>query len=292
MKIINFLLLFAVLGCSESKQSEAVSSNLIASGDIVISNSGNGGILLLSSEGKYKATLANIDYSIERVWGITFSQSSNEVLITVDGADRVLAVSAKDATQRIAIINPGLSGSLRGITQLLNGDILIVEGNNIERFNSDGTRVTSNGWPKSLQIAGSEIRSTSNGGFVLCSTGSDIVALYDSDGMLLHSAVSGIAGTTDATGCRVLNDGKVAVSWSGTTDTIQILSPDLTTVLGTYQDSAKLRSPTSVAQRANGNLLVSGSYYNHIVELTADGVYVKTLGSEFSNLTQMIFVVP
>ena len=118
---------------------------------------------------------------------------------------------------RNPLTNTQLTGTMRGI--ILNGDLLISEGNTVERFTNGGTRITVGGWPKTLQTTGTNLISLSNGGFIHCSTGTGAVRAYDNAGTQTASAVSGIAGTTQVQACDVGPNGEVAVAYFGTTDT-------------------------------------------------------------------------
>jgi hypothetical protein len=290
-KTISILMFLGLTNCNV--KSDDVLPSFISSGDIIVSNGGNGSVILLSADGLYKAKLYEINSTAERIWGLAWKNDSSELYLSVDGADRVMAIPTNGVvTERLAIANPNLTGNIRSITQLVGGDLLVIETNNIERFTESGDRVITNGWPISIQTAGSDIHATSNGGFIHCSTGTDRVALYDANGVQLQIASSNIAATTDAMSCIVLKSGKVAVAWSGTTDTVQIFSADLSSVVASYTDATWLRTPTSIDQAANGNILVADSTTNTLIEITEAGAYVRRVGNAFTNAPQVILVVP
>jgi hypothetical protein len=292
MKIISLLVL--LMGCNFSEKSPVtLTSYLIEPGDIIVTNSGNTTVVLLDSAGNYKDTLLDLAQA-EVPMGIGFNSTTKEVLIAVNStADRVIGISAYNGT-RSDFINDiaNLTGNLYGITQISQGDVLIVESNNIERYSSSGDRVTSGAWPKALQTTGSDIKGMSDGNFIHCSSGTDRAIVYTSAGITsLDSGASGIAGTTDLFGCIPLANGGFALAWNGTTDTIQIRASNLTTVNATFSNTTVLGNPRGIAQRENGNILIVDQSANHIVEITESGTLVNTFGQAISSPVQ-IFIVP
>lgn len=276
----------------EAKSLDATDACSFSSGDLIVSNSGSDAVLVLNSDGTYKNIIYNVLNSAESVYGLAWSESTHEILISVDGLDRVVAISAEDCSERYLVANPNLSGNIRGITKLTGGDILVVETNAVERFTTDGFRVTSGGWPKSLQSAGTNLSSTSSGGFILCSTTTDVVRVYDDAGTQLATKSSGVGGTTDATGCLVLNNGQIATAWSGTSDRVVIYSSDLSTTVSTFNNTAILATPGGIAERSNGNLLILDRAYHYIVEITPAGEFVKILGDGVLSTPEFIVSIP
>lgn len=303
VRSIRFTVLLGVLflgsACQNKRAAGAESSSEGSSnvfnaekGDIVVSNGGSDSVLLLDSEGNFKDILLNVDNTAESVYGITYSADTDEVVVAVDGSDRLLAVSLDDGSQRNLVTSSLFSGVLRGITQLLGGDFLAIEGNALERFNSLGTRITVGGWPKSLQSNPSEVFPLADGGFGMCSYGTRVVRTYDEDGTQTANRASGIAGTVNSYGCTSLSTGQIAVTWNGTSDTVQILSSDLTTVDASFSDTGLLGSPQGVSEDINGDLLVVDSSYHHIVKVSSEGEFIGTLGGAILNIPRSILVIP
>ena len=298
LRLNIYLLTIILFGFSCKLKQEIptlTTSYQISVGDIIITNSGNKSVLLLDSEGHFKATLLDLNQN-ETPTGIAYNSTTKEILITVDGtADRVIAISTYSLAKRDFINDIGnLTGTLYGITQLTQGDIIISEGNTIERYNSSGTRVTTGAWPKTLMTTSTTLRALTNGNFLSCSTGTDLARIYDNTAtQVFTTAVSGIAGTTDLYGCAVLSDGTIAIAWNGTTDTVQIRSSNLATVLASYSNitTTVLSNPRGIAQALNGNILVVDNTANHIAEITTSGTLVRTFGDAI-NTPIDIFVVP
>ena len=158
----NFLVFLALvsLGCEKKPETPPVATpegNLIESGDIVIANNMSDVILLLKPDGEYKAVLYNLRNTAETVWGLSWDSETKEVLATVDGSDRVVAIENKKGTVRTILSDGNLTGTpLRGIMRLPGGDYLIAEDNSVERFSFSGNRI-SNSWPKTLLTGNTQI---------------------------------------------------------------------------------------------------------------------------------------
>lgn len=263
------------------------------SGDILVSSSGNDSVVAFNSSGVFKKTIFSLNIAAgEAIYGLQWLPATSELAIVIDGSDRVMAVSAADCTARNLIVDSNLTGTVRGITQISGGDILVVETNNIERFTTAGVRVTSGGWPLTLQTTGTEVSAISAGGFVHCSTGTDVVRIYNAAGAQTATRSSGIAATTDAAGCKVLADGTIATAWSGTTDTVSIYNSTLSASLFTYSNTSVLGTPGGIGQKTNGNILIVDRVFHHVVEITNQGVYVATIGAGFLNTPEHVTVVP
>jgi hypothetical protein len=292
----HIALVFCVLALpacllNDMRPTDETETNLILKrGDLVISNGGTSSIVVLDSSGRYKGDIIDLVNGSESIWGLHWDGALEVLYFVVDGSDRVMAFDNETGITRSLITNINLNGNLRGIVKILSGDLLIVESNVIERFSPNGIRKTAGGWPKALQTAGSGMAKLNNGGFVLCSTGTDRVGTYTSEGLLVDIRASGIAGTTDAISCS--SDGsKVAVAWSGTADTIQILSPNLDTIEMTYSDVGILGSPSGVAFLNNGNLVVTDAVNHHIAELNKAGELVRIMESPVINIPRDIAVI-
>jgi hypothetical protein len=306
--VLTFLLLLVTLvcalgiGCQPKKVSTDEDSSLIQTGDIVVSNAGADSVLLFDSAGKFKDVIYELDTTNgEALTGISENTVTGEILIAVDGTpDRVVAVKKSDLSSRDYIKDiTNFTGTIRGVTYLTSGETLVVETSNIEKFDSLGYRVTAGGWPKALQTTGSGLDALSGGGFVHCSTGSDVIRTYDATGTQVATVSSGITGTTDAIDCKANVDGSIIGVWNGTTDTVRSYSSNLATVNWSYSNLSILPTPSGVAVRANGNVLVLDSVLNHVVEITFDGTtavgnILKGSGTDIDNMLstpQFIWVV-
>lgn len=279
-------------GCQSKKSAQEI-SNAIQTGDIIVSNLNTDAVLLFNSDGKFKDIIFEVsNVNGESIYGISESPLTNEILIAVDGTpDRVMAIQKSDLSTREYIRDPNLTGNIRGITIMASGNTLVTETNNVELFDIVGYRVTAASWPKALQTAATGLDATSDGGFVLCSSTTDVVRLYDASGAQTATVSSEITGTTDAMDCKVSPaDGGIVATWSGTTDTIRKYSPDLSTALWSYSSPSVLSNPTGLAVRANGNVLALDATLNHVVEIEFNGTTpVGTiLGTHSNDINNMM----
>lgn len=303
-KIIQFLILFfsiliLSLGCKSKAPVKTVSSqiNLIKPGDLIVVNSTSRSLLLLDSDGNFKQVIYDVDNIAESLYGIAFKSDTNEIIFSVNGSPRVGAISVVNGTYRTLIADANLTGTLKGLTQTPSGDILVIENTNVERFSSTGVRrtlVSGVTWPNTFgAIAGPEqITSAANGEIIIC--GSANVKRYSATAgaQVGASVVSGIAGTTATFGCMELSNGKVAISFSGTTDTISTCTGAMTGVAALYSDIAVLGAPRTLTQTLNGNLIIPDSTFNQLVEITTSGTFVRTLGGTLLGTPTAAFSVP
>lgn len=297
MKKTLLVLSMIFVGCQKNTETPiSPETFLIESGDIVVANNMSDAILLLNSSGEYKAVLYNVKNTDETVWGLSWDSEKKEVIATIDGLDRVVAIDRKNGEVRTAITNTNLSGTpLRGVMRIPGGDYLVAEDNFIERFNSQGIRI-ANAWPKSLLNGNSQISPLKDGGFLLCSGNtSRTVAKYSNEGVLIASK-SFASSTLDVTGCLELLDGTIAVNLNhatNTNDRIEIYAADLTgSALMSYSDNTNIANPTGLAQRANGNLIVSDTTFHHLIEISLSGQLVGILSDSVTQSPIQILVIP
>ncbi len=295
-RLNHLILLCFAAGCLASEKVPETFTDttdyLIQPGDLVVSNGGNRDVVLLDSNGVFKATLLNLGVS-DTPKGIAFNQATQEILVAVDGGDRIAGISVNDGTVTDFINETSnLSGTLDGITQLPGGDILIVETNAIERYTNTGARITAGGWPITHMTANTQVMTLSSGNYIVGSSTTDQARIYNNAGVQVSTtAGSGVASTTDIFGVIPLADGRNAIGWNGTTDTIQVRSANLTATEASFSNTNILGNPRGMAQKANGNLLILDATSNHIVEITLTGTLVDTYG-EGINTPNHIFVVP
>ncbi|ATH08520.1 hypothetical protein BIY24_11335 [Halobacteriovorax marinus] len=293
--ITQVLILITALSLFSCKPepTPSTSSFYILPGDIVVSNITNDSVVVYSSDGVFKRVIYDLENNAEVPYGVGWKHDTLEVMVAVDGSDRVMGISAIDGSVRTIIQSASLSGSIRGVTQLVDGSILVAESNGIEKFTTNGVRVTD-GFPLNGGINNVEnVFAKADGGFVVCARGGDVTRTYEADGTMENSTASGIGGTTDGYGCTELDDGTIASAWSGSTDTISFYDSGLTTLGYSYNDTSLLPSPRGVAQLANGNIVVADATYHHLVEIDAgSGDFVGILASSGLSTPNQIVVIP
>lgn len=297
MKKALIAICISLLGCDSSQEGYLAPEASVAAlyGSIVIANQGTKTVSLLTKDGKWIKDLLRLDASSTDIpYGLALD-NEGYVMVVVDGVDRVVRaplISGHGNESSNFIINSLLNGNLRGITQLSGGDYLVVESNNLERFDTAGTRITTGGWPRALQTAGSGVAALPSGGFIQCSTGTDVVRAYTDAGVQTATASSGIAGTTDVIGCEVGPNGEVGVAFSGTTDTIRVYTNStLSTVAYSYSNSSILSNPRDIAFTPEGNLLAVDGTSNLIVEIDPSGNFVRTITTAVLSTPTKIMVI-
>ncbi len=306
IKIFLILGLSALISACVSDHPIATSSsadNFLRPGDIVVVSSANDTVVALHPDGYYKDIVQDVDTDTTVTYrGLAWKSDTREVLIAYDsttvGQDKIIAVSAITGIARTLIQNSNWSGVLAGITVLSSGDILATETNGVEKFSTDGVRIVGGNYPIiTLMTTPQQVASTVSGGFVACSTGTSEVRTYDAAGNQTHSASSAAPGTVltptiNIYGCMEMSNGHFATAYNGATDTVRIYDSTMSSVIADYSDINYLGDPRAIAQRANGNLLVTDGTFHHIVELTSTGGFVRLLGGSVLNTPTFIMVVP
>src|SRR5690606_19512654 len=140
-----------------------------------------------------------------------------------------------------------------------------------------------------------ELSHTAARGTVTCSNKTDQVKKYDRDGKVLETGTSATAETTNAYGCLEMTNGEIAIAWDGTTDSLQVYDSGLTGAQSTFDNTSTtytFGAPRSVAQAANGNLLVTDYTTQVIFEVTTAGDFVRAMGGSFLKQPVHIIVIP
>lgn len=305
-RIVGLTFLFSLSSCIVSSDSPISSSandvNLIQRNDIVVSNAGNDSIVLLDSDGNYKATLVDVDTTSTLIFnGLAYDGVNREVLYTYDhttaALDGVYGISLYDGASRLVLSNNQLSGVLPGLARLTNGELLVLETNTtVEKFSAAGARVGAP-FTSAMTSAVVDITRLSTGGFVVCSSGTaNTVRTYTAAGVLQNSATSAsptpTLGAMPATSCSEAPNGNIIVSYSGTTDAVRAYSANLSTVVWTFTDTNVLATPGKLAIRANGNVLITDTGYDHLVELDSNGGFVRVIGGSVLSDPNNIVVIP
>lgn len=300
---------FSILGaCAPAKDSEddeetegSSSTFNLESGDLIISNLGSRDVKVFDSNGNYKGTLLDLDNSSGQApYGIAYNFLTQQILVAVDGtAGRVIkGINRADLTISDFSTSAALNNTLRGLTMLTTGELLVVisGGNRVEKLNgTNGSQITAGAWPKALQTTGTGVSSRASGTFVSCSTGTDAVRLYDATGAQTATASSGIVGTTDVMDCQADANGDIYSSFNGTTDTIRKYNATLGATTWSYSNTVLLPNPTGIAVRADGTVLALDQTHNHVLVIAADGSAASPLGVDTDNLLnapQFIMILP
>ncbi len=232
-----------------------------------------------------------------------FDQES--VLVTVDGVpDRVDRINLRTGkTDSGFLFDYGLSGTMKGITRLSGGDILVSDsasGHHLERFalpfGSAPVRYTV-GWPLNL-MPGTQMLSPLPGNrFITCSgASSDALAIHNSSAEQLHLATAltpapSLGSAHDVNGCVAVIRGQVGAVFKGSSSALRVYKPDLSATLWTYRDPALLSSPSALAVRFDGNWLVADSISNLILEINSSGERIGLFQPMLSADTTALIVI-
>lgn len=235
-------------------------------------------------------------------WGIARFDNDN-IIVSVEGADRVIKVNLTTGAVVTMASDAQLTGTMRGIARLSGGDIIVSEGTTtIERFrvNSDGyttTRVTG-GWPVTHganTIALWPLSSSNQ--FLSCSTTTTrTVRVNNEAGTQVYSASATAPTPTlgaahDINACVADGNGRVAVIYNGTTDSLRVYNSTLATTQCTYSSAVNIPNPAALAVRANGNFLVYDNTNLSVVELDSNCGLVATYSSNFMNAVNQMLVL-
>lgn len=283
----------------ESTSSEG---NLIQSGDIVVTNAGNDTIVLLHEDGSYKDTLVDSQSDSQLIYnGLAYDAINKYVLFTYDHLtaiyDAVKKIDLYDGAVTTLISNNNLQGTLPGLARLTGGELLVLEGTNTaEKFLANGTR---SGAPfiATLTTNVADITKLSTGGFVTCSSGTaNTVRTYNAAGVVQATATSAspvpTLGALASTSCTQDSSGNIIVAYSGATDAVRMYNSSLSTVLWTFTDTNVLTTPGKLAMKSNGNILVTDTGLNHIVEIDPNGALVRVIGGAVLSTPNNLIVIP
>jgi len=281
-------------------------ANIVKSGDIIIANGGNDSIILLDSEGNFKATLYSISTSATVSFpAMTWDAANNQLLFTYDSTtatlDAIMSVDPYDLTSTTVYNNSTVftATGLNGLARLTGGDLVGIESTaTMEKFDTSWSRVGAPFMNATLVATANDVSALSNGGFVVSSSSTtNTIGTYDSAGTAVASATSAtptpsLGAAVGATGVAVTPDDKIVAAFSGGTDGVRKFSADLATLEWNFINTNVLTTPGKIAVRSNGNVLVLDTAFNHIVEISSPGIFVRTLGAASISSPLGILVVP
>jgi hypothetical protein len=317
LKFLIFILLLITSSCILKDESPVAtespgsapgdtSLNLIQSGDIIVANVGNDTILQLDSDGSYKGILYDSPTDATLIFnGLTFDDVNEQILFTYDSTtaalDSVRSISLLDGSSSVVITNSNLNGTLQGLARLTTGELLVLEATTAaEKFLANGTR-SGAPFTNTLIATTVDINKLSTGGFVACSTATaNTVRTYSAAAAVVATATSATPvnaanvtlGAVASSSCIEDSTGQIIVAYSGATDAIRVYNSALSAPVWTFIDTNVLTSPGRLALRSNGNILITDTGFNHIVELTSDGALVGVIGGAVLSVPTSIVVVP
>lgn len=303
--LITYLFtLLILMGCLSKDPTETHGSdiNLVKSGDIVVVNTGNDTILLLDEAGEFKEALLDSSTDPSLIYNaLAYDSSLDQILVAYDSkvatSDRIIGISLWDGKVSNVLSNGNLNGVLTGVARLNNGSLVVLEGTTtMELFDAASVR-SGNPFSAAITANGVDVQPLANGGYVVCSTGTaNTVRTYSVAGVLAATATSALPlptlGALASSGCKQNAAGNIVVAYSGATDHIRSYNSTLTTINWTFNDPNVLATPGKIAFRKNGNILITDTGFNHIVELNSSGGFVRTIGGSVLTTPLSLIVIP
>lgn len=288
--ILSFLVLCSFLTTSCIKDAKELLSQdylNVKSNDILVLSQGTRSVIQLDKDGLYKDTLF-VAPTGSTLRTIAWDNSGQRVLVgyTYASTTKIISIAPLSKGVNDFSVNAFITTTLTALIPTTNGFIFSTTPTSLRKINNNGAHVTGNGFPLNTALSGSivQLASLSNEQFLVCSTTSPYLKIYNTSGVEQFAA-SGItppSGTTALTGCNALENGQVILSWSGTTDTVAIYDrTNFSTPLHTYTDTSILGSPKWIQRASNGNLLISDRAFNHLVELNSEMEFVRTIGEGY-----------
>lgn len=268
--------------------------NLIKSGDLIVSNTGNDTVVILDRDGNFKDYLYKSDFNDASVIysALAFDSASKEILLGIDNSgttvDRILSFNKYSMDRTTYLVDPNLNSTLPAVARAAGGTLLVGKTTNtVEKFSSGKTRV---GAPFMATITAnvSDVIALANGNFLTCSTGTvATVRTFTIAGVTVATATSALPtptlGALPATGCAELSNGNIAVVYSGATDYVRIYNSALSVIVATYTASTlALSTPGKATALSNGSVLVADSVLNQLIEVNQAGELVRTITGPFA----------
>lgn len=304
LSLLFLCLLFSscILKNESPIESSSNDVNLIQSGDIIVTNAGNDTIVLLDDNGNYKNSIVDSQSDSQLIFnGLAWDSTNKKVLFNYDHLtavyDAVKSIDLYDGSVSTLITNNQLQGVLPGLARLTGGELLILEGTNTaEKFLANGTR-SGNPFLATLTTNVADINPLASGGFVTCSSGTaNTVRTYNAAGVVQATATSAAPapslGALAATGCLQDSLGQIIVAYSGATDAVRVYNTAMSSIVWTFTDTNVLQTPGKLAIAKNGNILVTDTGFNHIVEISPAGALVRVIGGAVLSTPNNILVVP
>lgn len=258
----------------------------IVSGDILIVAGGNTlrtnspyplhEIHVFSKDALYKGQLFRAT-DTEYLMGITLNPLGTGILFTIDSVDRVgsLLFTEQDFLTDY-ILDPSLGGNtMRTLAVLSDGGTVVAEStNSIEKFDSNGVRVTTN-YPFTVSATIQKIRTISGGRYAIMYTGgNDSVSIRNNDGTVNTTVASGLPCNTncDPSGLLELPDGRFLISYQiNSVEGIVLYSSTFVRIGTFFQNTTVLQNITAMTLMDNGDVLACSASFNVCERLAFNG---------------------
>lgn len=265
--------------------------------DILVLSQGTKSLVQLDSNGLYKDTLfvAPVGSTLR---SLTWDQTNQRVLIgyTYSTTTKIISVAPLTKTISDFSVNAFITTALTATIPTHNGYVFSSTPTSLRKLNPQGVHIVEPGFPLASGLPGTVVQLSAmpNDHFLLCTTASPYLKIFNSSAqtILTASGITPPTGTTTLTGCAALNNGRIVLSWSGTSDTVAVYDPsNFSTPLHTYTDTSILGSPKWIQKTSTGNILILDTVFNLLLELDPNMEFVRTIGEGFfSGPTQFILL--
>ncbi len=245
------------------------SSSATATGPYVIAQ--------YSLEGKFEKVLADLTLDNRVPRGVVMIDPFS-FLIATDTVDGVLKYDYLTGLSSF-VSNANLTGVIGNMTRASNGDIFIIEGTNIESFDSAGIRI---GNPRIGTTVGACVMNVNVKGMAINSSGTLIVGSQGNDDLLFYDVSNPASPTCLASNQTLGNVDPVAVvahsngfvyvaQTSGTDDILQFNGDGSGSSTSIFTNLTVIANPTAMVELPDGTLLVASDTTNNIVRIDTAG---------------------
>lgn len=294
--ILTITVLYSLASCIKTNADLQSQDDLtVKSDDIIVLSQGTRSVIQLDHNGQYIDTLyvAPTGSSLK---ALTWDRVNNRALVgyTYNATTKIISITPSNKGINDFSVNAFLTATLNTLVPTVNGFLFSATPNIIRKLNYNGAYNAGSGFPLNIGPTGSivQMATLANNQFLVCSSTSPYIKIFNSNGVeqLSASNITPPSQATTLTGCNAISTGQIAISWSGTNDTVAVYNPNnFSTALYQYTDTAILAAPKWIQKASNGNVLIGDTSFNHIVELTPKMEFVRTLGaSYFSTPVQFI----
>lgn len=261
-------------------------------------------VTVYDDKGNFKGLLADYTRIGAPIRGITFLDPSH-FLISLENIDRIDKLSVFGTTS-IFGIDAQFNGTIFDLERASDGNVYVIEGNTIEKFDANGVRYGITATPYINTTIGTcvlniprQLAFNSAGQLLVTNTGNDRINIYNVNGATAGTCASfnTAGGAVDPIGILAHSDGNFYVGNSLAANS-QIVRYD-PTVTGAptviFNTNATIIStPTALAELPDGTILVASDGTDAVVRIDTSGNVLNNpfIKSTYTGSIVDILVVP
>jgi hypothetical protein len=262
------------------------------SGYVLVTSYSLDTVTMFDPNGNYVRTLRSQDTADGQTFFGLVPYDSTSFLLSVDGTDRVERIRYDGQSNSIYLISSLLTGTIRRLTRLSNGDIVVSENTIIEKFDANLDRVGAPFIAANATAACATAASmTGIMSIMLLSSNEYLVVDYDRDHLFWfdidgnYVRCLNITDAEDPYDAVEITGSKIAVVHRRT-DSIYTYNLDGSSAQLLYDDDTYISDPRSIAVDNDGNILVGSWAYDTVEKITTSGTRVGS--SAFINEREII----